>query len=179
MKKIVILSEKEIKKLLSTQKEFTTLGLRNLVIISLMLDAGLRVHEVVNLNYEDINLSLRLIRVIGKENKERLVPLTDSIIHYYIKYTFLSNIYSGALFLDFNTNTRLTCFDISQIFRRIRKEYGFKNLYPNYLRNTFSILFLINGGSSSSLQTILGHTTLTMIKKYSHIANQLLITKSC
>ncbi len=176
-KTIVVLSSEEIKKLLSTQQEFTIVGLRNLLIISLMLDAGLRVHEVSNLNIEDINLDLGLIRVLGKGNKERLVPLTNSITYYYTKYIFLSCISSGALLLDFNTNTRLTCSGISQIFRRIRKEHNFRQLNPHYLRHTFATLFIVNGGDPIHLQLILGHTTLYMTEQYVHIANQMTMPK--
>lgn len=176
-KTIVILSDEEIKRLLSTQPEFTVIGLRNLLIISCMLDAGLRVSEVCNLNVEDINIDLGLIRVFGKGQKERLVPLTDSIIYYYKKYTFLTGLSTGALFLDFNSYNRLTSSGVSQILSRIRKEYDFKKLHPHYLRHTFATLFLVNGGDPVHLQIILGHTTLYMTENYLHLANQMTLQK--
>lgn len=176
-KTIVVLSTEDINKLLSSQNEFTVIGLRNLLAISLMLDAGLRVSEVVNLNVEDISKELGVIKVFGKGKKERLVPLTDSIIKYYDKYVFLASLYSGALFLDSDTGLRMTSSGISQILRRIKKEQHFNKLHPHYLRHTFATLFLVNGGDPVHLQLILGHTTLYMTEQYLHLANQMTLQK--
>lgn len=176
-KTIVVLSTEDINKLLSSQNEFTIIGLRNLLAISLMLDAGLRVSEVVNLNVEDISKELGVIKVFGKGKKERLVPLTDSIIKYYDKYVFLASLYSGALFLDSDTGLRMTSSGISQILRRIKKEQHFNKLHPHYLRHTFATLFLVNGGDPVHLQLILGHSTLYMTEQYLHLANQMTLQK--
>ena len=176
-KTIFVLSAEDINKLLNSQNEFTIIGLRNLLAISLMLDAGLRVSEVVNLNVEDISKELGVIKVFGKGKKERLVPLTDSIIRYYDKYVFLASLYSGALFLDSDTGLRMTSSGISQILRRIKKEQHFNKLHPHYLRHTFATLFLVNGGDPVHLQLILGHTTLYMTEQYLHLANQMTLQK--
>ena len=176
-KTIVVLSAEDINKLLNSQNEFTIIGLRNLLAISLMLDAGLRVSEEVNLNVEDISKELGVIKVLGKGKKERLVPLTDSIIKYYDKYVFLASLYSGSLFLDSDTGLRMTSSGISQILRRIKKEQHFNKLHPHYLRHTFATLFLVNGGDPVHLQLILGHTTLYMTEQYLHLANQMTLQK--
>ena len=176
-KNIVVLSAEEIDRLLSSQNEFTLIGIRNLLAISLMLDAGLRVSEVSNLNVADINKNLGLIRVSGKGQKERLVPLTDSIIKYYDKYIFLTCLSDGALFRDFDTGLQITSSGISQILRRIKKEHNFSKLHPHYLRHTFATLFLVNGGDPIHLQLILGHTTLYMTEQYLHLANQMTLNK--
>ena len=176
-KTIVVLSAEDINKLLNSQNEFIIIGLRNLLAISLMLDAGLRVSEVVNLNVEDICKELGVIKVFGKGKKERLVPLTDSIIKYYDKYVFLTSLYSGALFLDSDTGLRMTSSGISQMLRRIKKEQHFNKLHPHYLRHTFATLFLVNGGDPVHLQLILGHTTLYMTEQYLHLANQMTLQK--
>ncbi len=176
-KTIVVLSAEDINKLLNSQNELTIIGLRNLLAISLMLDAGLRVSEVVNLNVEDISKKLGVIKVLGKGKKERLVPLTDSIIKYYDKYVFLTSLYSGALFLDSDTGLRMSSSGISQMLRRIKKEQHFNKLHPHYLRHTFATLFLVNGGDPVHLQLILGHTTLYMTEQYLHLANQMTLQK--
>lgn len=176
-KTIVVLSYDDIERLLNTQNEYTKIGCRNLLVISLMLDAGLRVSEVSNLDVDDINEELGLIRVLGKGKKERLVPLTDMILQYYKKYLYIYKIYTGALIRDFENNIRLTPSGISQVLRRIKKEYGFKKLHPHYLRHTFATLFLVNGGDPVHLQLILGHTTLYMTEQYLHLANQYTLPK--
>ena len=174
---IVVLSPEEIQKLLDTQNTCTRVGMRNLLIIALMLDAGLRVSEVSHLNFDDINVDLGVIRVLGKGNKERLVPITDFILNYYKKYVYLSGIKHGALILDFEKKERLSPSGISQIFRRIRQRYNFRELHPHFLRHTFATLFLVNGGDPIHLQMILGHTTLYMTEQYIHLANQMTLTK--
>lgn len=176
-KAIIVLSNEEINTLLSSQNEFTIIGLRNLLVISLMLDAGLRVSEVINLNVEDINKNLGVIKVFGKGQKERLVPLTDSILKYYDKYIFLTSNFSGVLFKDFSTGEKLTTSGVRQILRRIKEEIGFSKLHPHYLRHTFATLFLVNGGDPVHLQLILGHTTLYMTEQYLHLANQMTLQK--
>lgn len=176
-KTIVVLSQEEINRLLYSQNELTLIGIRNLLAISLMLDAGLRVSEVCNLDIADINKNLGLIRVFGKGKKERLVPLTDSITYYYDRYIFLTSLSSGALFRDFDTGLRLTTSGISQILRRIKNENNFNKLHPHYLRHTFATLFLVNGGDPVHLQIILGHTTLYMTEQYLHLANQMTMNK--
>lgn len=174
---IVVLTPSEINLLLSSQNEYTCLGLRNLLIISLMLDAGLRVSEVINLDVGDINLELELIRVFGKGRKERLVPLTDTIRKYYEKYIFLTKLVNGALLIDFNTNLRITTSCIRDLMRVIKNKYGFKKLHPHYLRHTFATYYLLNGGDPVNLQLILGHETLYMTEHYLHISSEM--TMSC
>lgn len=177
-KTIVVLSPDEINLLLFSQDEFTCLGLRNLLIISFMLDAGLRVSEVVHLNVEDINLELNLIRVFGKGRKERLVPLTDTIKEYYEKYIFLSKIYAGALLIDFSNNLRITSSCIRDMLYRIKVAYGFKRLHPHYLRHTFATYYLLNGGDPVNLQLILGHESLYMTEHYLHIAKEMIMSSN-
>lgn len=176
-KTIVVLNNKQILDILNSYDVNNLYGCRNLLIISLMLDAGLRVSEVSNLNVTDINIGLRLIKVYGKGQKERLVPLTDTIKKYYLKYLNLSNISSGALFIDFYTGIRIKSNGIAEVVTRLRKKLGYKKLSPHYLRHTFATLFLVNGGDPIHLQLILGHETLFMTEHYLHIANQMTLPK--
>ncbi len=176
-KKVInILSNSQIIDIINYYNDNTFLGSRNLLIISLFLDSGLRLSEVTRLNINDILVELNSIRVLGKGNKERFVPLSDSTIRYFKKYRKFYTAAKGRLIVDekFNpvTNSCISC-----IFRVLKKQLNFDELHPHFLRHTFATLFLINGGDAISLQVILGHTTLTMTEKYVHTANQLLIAK--
>ena len=142
-----------------------------------MLDAGLRVSEVSNLNFEDINIGLKLIKVYGKVQKERLVPLTNTILFYFNKYIEISKLSNGALFIDFKNNLRLKSSSIAEIIIRLKRRLGYKKLNPHFLRHTFATLFLVNGGDPVHLQLILGHETLFMTEHYLHIANQMTMQK--
>lgn len=173
---IVVLSNEQIKSIINYYRTDSFFGVRDLLIISLMLDCGLRVSEVCNLNIEDISCDLGIIRVNGKGQKQRLVPLSDSTEKYFNIYIKDFKRKYGALIVDYSDN-RLTTSAISSILRRLKKGLGFQKLNPHYFRHTFATLFLLNGGDPINLQTILGHTTLKMTEEYIHIANQMSITK--
>lgn len=169
-KTIVVLTNEQIEQILNYFDE-SYLGRRNILIVSLMLDAGLRVSEVSNLKIEDFIIERRLIRVFGKGHKERLVPMTDSIFQYYCQYYYLLSRKEGYLFEE--NGQRLLSNGISQMLRKVKKALHFSKLHPHYLRHTFATLFLLNGGDPLHLQIILGHTTLYMTEQYIHIANEM------
>lgn len=178
-KTIVILSDIEIECLIRSQNEFTFTGSRNLFIISLMLDCGLRLAEVSKLRFCDIFLDRKLINVDGKGQKERLVPMSDTTIHYYniyidmLKKSLNRSLFSGEIILKTQDLQDISKNSIALIFKRLKKKLKFNNLSPHLLRHTFATLFILNGGDIVNLQIILGHTTLDMSLKYLHLANQL------
>ena len=175
-KTIVILSQEQIEEIYSYYNENEFYGARNLFLISLMLDCGLRVSEVINLKKDDINIDLKSIKVHGKGNKERIVPFSDVTLYYYKNYSKFPQVYD---FLSVNTaGIQLTTSAIRRLLLNLRDALHFSTLYPHYLRHSFATWFLINGGDPLSLQTILGHETLYMTEIYVHIANQVLIAMS-
>ena len=175
-KTIVILSQEQIEELYSYYNENEFYGARNLFLISLMLDCGLRVSEVINLRKGDINIDLKSIKVHGKGNKERIVPLSDVTLYYFNNYLKFPQVYD---FLAVNiAGIQLTTSAIRRLLLNLRDALHFSTLYPHYLRHSFATWFLINGGDPLSLQTILGHETLYMTEIYVHIANQVLIAMS-
>lgn len=173
-KTIVILSKEQIEEIYNYYDENTFYGARNLFLISLMLDCGLRVSEVINLKVNDIKLDFDSIKVYGKGNKERIVPLSSVTKYYFINYVKSYNICD---YLAINiVRSRLTSSGIRRLLLNLRDDLHFEKLYPHYLRHSFATWFLINGGDPVSLQTILGHTTLYMTENYLHIANQIMIS---
>lgn len=174
-KAIEILSENGIDKLLNYFVPYSFLGARNNLIIILMLDSGLRLNEVVNLSMIDFNIEKRLIKINGKGQKQRYVPLTDRIYEAFKDYIACFD-YKFAplhqLFVDINGfPINQEC--IKSFFRRMRKDLQMPKLHPHLLRHTFATLFLVNGGDPLSLQLILGHTTLTMTQKYVHFVAEM------
>lgn len=178
-KTIQILTQSQIIDIMNYNDITTFIGSRNAFIISLMLDCGLRVSEVINLSMNDFSVENRTIRVNGKGQKQRLVPLTDNTLFYYRNYLdrllncFLSpqTLFINSLGIPITVNA-IKCF-----LWRIRKELGIPNLHPHLLRHTFATMFLLNGGDPLHLQIILGHTTLMMTTNYVHIANQMRISE--
>jgi len=171
---VVVLSYDQIRQIINYYDINTFLGCRNLLIISLMIDCGLRLKEVINLNVIDINVDLNLICVNGKGDKQRLVPLSETTKKYFLIYINYIPV-DSILFYTYNLKP-LTAYGVSILIKKLKKELKFSKLNPHYLRHTFATLFLLIGGNPLHLQIILGHTTLTMTQNYVHIANQMSIS---
>lgn len=152
------------------------MGLRNLCLIHLMLDAGLRRSEVINLELSHVNFDHNYIIVVnGKGSKDRTVPLAPRLkkmlYTYAIAYRpacdheyFLCN---GNL-----DNTQLTENAIKMLFSRMIKHTELKRLYPHLLRHTFATAYIMQGGDLESLRIYLGHTDISITQKYLHLATQ-------
>lgn len=185
-KKVIdILSYDDINKIYNYYINLDTFtSYRDLLIISLMLDTGLRLSEVVNLRLCDFNYNTNLIKVKGKGNKERYVLFTLSIMKYLEFYKSVFKIKFGYD-LDVSDNLIKTSNGsnsskntISLIFKRLKRKLNI-NVYPHLLRHTFATLFLINGGNIENLRILLGHTTLYMTQHYLHLANSILLANQC
>ncbi len=172
-----MLSEVQIEEIYSSYDENTFYGARNLLMISFMLDCGLRVSEMINLEVDDIQTDMHLIKVHGKGNKERLVPLSDTTLYYFYNYLDINKKVSSFLFVDIKNN-KLTTSAVRRILINLRNKLGYTTLYPHYLRHTFATYFIIYGGDPLSLKIILGHTTLYMTEVYVHIAQQIAIARN-
>ena len=173
-KAIEILSDDEIEILMKTYKGNSEMSLRNCCIIALMLDCGLRRNEVLSLDYDNIHISQSIIKVLGKGQKERIVPLglyTKKLILKYISgYRSAPEFDTKRLFISKDLKP-MSESSIKMLFQRLRKRTKIDRLHPHILRHTFATKYLMNGGDVFSLQQILGHTSLDMVRKYSHLAS--------
>ena len=174
-----VLSDEEIGRVFDVLSGENFLAVRNRLIISLMLDSGLRRHEVVSLALGDVHLEERYLIVSGKGAKQRFVPfgsVTSDIIKKYLELTF-----PDTRKIDFRTSliikvseigefTGITDTTLKQLFRALKTRTGIKRLKAHLLRHTFATRYLENGGNIYALQAILGHTSLEMVKKYLHLA---------
>lgn len=169
-KKIIdILSDEEIHLLFSCFNVRSFVQLRNYCMCCLMLDSGLRLHEVVTLTMDHVHLSEGFLIVNGKGNKERLVPLGLNTRKVLLKYIVRR---PGCTKTDrvfiMTTLEPVTDCTLRQMFRKLKKKTGISRLHAHLLRHTFATRYLENGGDMYSLQQILGHTSLEMVKKYIH-----------
>lgn len=173
-KTIEILSDEEIERLLKTYRFNTEMGLRNACIIALMVDCGLRRNEVLTLDYDNIHIAQGIIKVLGKGDKERVVPIgvyTKKLLMKYMSgYRPMPISETKRLFIDANFKA-MSDSALKQLFVRLRNRTKIERLHPHILRHTFATKYLMNGGDIFSLQLILGHTSLEMVRKYSHLAS--------
>lgn len=176
---IEILDDDTIKKLFSfcDKNNNKKIALRNKVIISLMVDCGLRVNEVVTLKISNIKLKDNILKVLGKGNKERYVPFgqfTKNLLDKYIKEYRTPK---EDLLLINEYGNPVGYYGIKKLFQNIRKYTKNDKIHPHLLRHTFATKYLINGGDITSLKMILGHTSLKMVEHYLHLAEQYTINK--
>lgn len=164
-KVIDILTDVEVQILLRAAAS-TPQAKRDTAIVSLMLDSGLRLNEVVTARAEHLHLLERYLIVSGKGNKQRIVPFGRSAA---LALEDLS-LGVGSLFKLDNGNP-VTVSTVKQLFKRLRSSTGIDKLHPHLLRHTFATRYLENGGNIYTLQAIMGHTSLEMVKRYLHLAN--------
>lgn len=152
------------------------LYLRNALIIHLMLDAGLRKSEVINLNVNDIDVNKNVIYINNsKYNKSRVIPLSTVIKNLYNAY-LIDREYSDIGLLN-NTpllikadDKRITSDTIKSLFRRLKKQSGIDRIHPHLLRHTFATSYLMQGGNLEQLRIILGHSDYNVTRHYLHLA---------
>jgi site-specific recombinase XerD len=143
--------------------------------ITLMLDTGLRSNEVVTMQARDVHVEERYLKVMGKGRKERIVPFGSASQRAMLKYLFHfraepahAGIDNFFLALDGQqmTNNALRC-----IMKRLAKRSGVERLHAHLLRHTFALNYLVNSGDVFTLQQMLGHTTLEMVRRYVNLAS--------
>lgn len=175
---IIPLTDDEINLIVSQFDKNNFYELRNLLIVVLMLDCGLRRSEVVGLKGININYDDCYMKVSAK-GKERLVPFGSSVrnmlIHYRSERLFLGLPFDD-FFVSFNNSAPITKNTIKKLFSNLKKSTGIQRLHPHLLRHTFATNYLLGGGDLETLRLILGHSSIGITQIYLHLAeNQRLI----
>lgn len=150
-----------------------TSGIRNLCIIHLMLDAGLRSNEVCELRVDHVLLDNHQIFVkYGKGAKERVVPMGQDLRKYMWEWL---NLYRKGIdhnyFLCAQDGSPLTECCIKSLFARLRKTSQIPRLKPHLLRHTFATCYIVDGGSVELLRILMGHSSISTTQIYMHIAS--------
>lgn len=181
-KKVVsTLSDEEILTILNKLNLHNHSQARNQTILIFLLDTGLRMGEPINLKVEDIHMNEGFLKVIVKGRKERIVPMgrnAQKVLQRYIFRYRPKPVYpvTNNMFLSIHAKP-LTENSIKLMFARLARISEVSRLHAHLCRHTFATRFLINGGDVFTLQQILGHSTLEMVRRYvtlasSHVAVQ-------
>ena len=176
-----VLSFDEIENIIGQIDVSTPEGTRNKAILETMYSCGLRVSEVVNLKLSQLYLDVGFVRVIGKGNKERLVPIGSSAIKYITIYTnTIRNhqpVQTGEediLFLN-RRGKRLTRVMIFLIIKDLVKKAGItKNISPHTFRHSFATHLVEGGADLRAVQEMLGHESITTTEIYTHLDREFL-----
>ena len=172
----------EIDSLINYFKNSKNNSLRNSSITEVLYSCGVRVSELINIKISDIFFEDFLIKVNGKGNKERFVPMSNLskiMIKDYISSERFNIIpkkgYQDFLFLN-NRGQNLTRVMIYTILNIAKKRLGFKKkISPHLLRHSFATHLIENGADISSIQKMLGHTNITTTERYLHVSKKHLI----
>lgn len=143
---------------------------RDRAIITLLYDTGLRASELCGLRRQDYEDSPPQVRVYGKGRKYRNVPLGRTAARELRRYLRARKDQHPALFYS-TRGGHLHPSTILVMLRRRGELAGGPHVYPHLLRHTFAVQYLRNGGDLFSLQKILGHTTLEMVRHYARLAD--------
>lgn len=148
-------------------------GLRNRVMFELMYACGLRVSEVCNLLLSQIDFENNIVRVVGKGNKERIVPFYDAVKSLLVQY-INENFITERLFLNKNGKP-LTTRGIQYILEQCGKKTNLRiKLHPHMFRHSFATHLLDNGADLRLLQQLLGHENIKTTQVYLHVSNDYL-----
>ncbi|WKZ38407.1 MAG: tyrosine-type recombinase/integrase [Anaerolineales bacterium] len=152
------LTESEVRVLLNEVRRNPD---RDRAIIYLLLDTGLRASELVSLDRGEIDMeNHRIIVKKGKGNKDRKLPFCNKTASVLAQY--LNNCTDRK---PFNIKRR----SLTDVVFRLGLRSGVRNVHPHRFRHTFAINYMRNGGDVFTLQKLLGHTTMEMVKRYLHI----------
>lgn len=151
-------------------------GHRNKAILETLYSCGLRVSELINLKFSNIYFKQGFIRVIGKGNKERLVPVSDSVereISFYVegarKSTPIQKGCDDFVFLNRRGNP-LTRVMIFTIVKQLSESIGLKkNISPHTFRHSFATHLIEGGANLRAVQEMLGHESITTTEIYTHL----------
>ena len=143
------------------------IGRRNKLIIELFYVTGIRLSELINIKKDDIDFYNRVIKILGKRNKERLIPLSSNIIKD-LKNFISNNTITDFLFTNDNGNKLYPRLVYRVVHRYIGKISSVSKKSPHILRHTFATHMLNNGADINAIKNLLGHANLSATQVYTH-----------
>lgn len=169
-----VLSVDEVNQLMDSIDLSLPNGTRNRALLETMYSCGLRVSELCDLQISNLHLEIELIKVRGKGNKERWVPISQLAInhlHNYINHSRRTGkiVHEDIVFLN-NRGKRLSRQSVFLILKKYAENAGItKNISPHTLRHSFATHLLKGGADLKAIQDMLGHESITTTEIYAHI----------
>ena len=170
------LTEEEVDKLLNIPLK-TAYDYRNKAMLELLYATGIRVSELINLKFVNLELQDDFIRVMGKGSKERIIPISNISKKYLIEYieiyrkTLLKNKDSEYLFIN-NQGNVISRVGFFKIIKKLCLENNIsKNVSPHILRHSFATHLLAHGADLRVIQELLGHSDISTTQIYAHLIN--------
>ena len=171
------LTEDEIDKLLDIEVT-DPFSARNKAILELMYATGLRISEVISLEFKNIDMEECIVRVMGKGSKERIVPINDYALNalntYIEEYRplMIKKEVNNYIFLN-NHGKHMTRQGVFKMIKQECLKKGInKDISPHTIRHTFATHLLLNGADLRIIQELLGHSDISTTQIYTHLTNE-------
>ena len=172
----LVLTRQQIEELLAAplkiEKEHAApdwMPLRDAAVMELFYSSGLRLSELAALDVDDVDLYTESVRVFGKGRKERVCPVGAPALEAIQKYRSAANVHSGALFLN-KSRRRISSQSIWLILKRYLRHTSIPiSISPHKLRHSFATHMLDRGADLRSVQSLLGHASLSTTQIYTHV----------
>lgn len=173
----------EVERLLEVVPQDTELGLRDRAILELLFSSGLRVSELINLNRDHINTKRREFSVRGKGNKDRPIFISKTASQHIDNYIKSRKDNLSPLFINYSKRCaspssdgnyrRLTARSAQRMIEKYARLAGItKKVSPHTMRHSFATDLLLNGADLRSVQSMLGHASISTTQIYTHITDQ-------
>jgi integrase/recombinase XerD len=172
------LTVNEVNKLFSSISEDDVYELRDKAIFELLYSCGLRITEAIELIHNDINFEKGYINVVGKGNKERIVPMGEEAVRLLKKYNnssrgrIIGKRESDYLFIS-KKGSKLNRKSVWRLLKNyVARTRINKNITPHTLRHSFATHLIENGADLRSVQELLGHTDISTTQVYTHLVKE-------
>ncbi|UBH09548.1 tyrosine recombinase XerC [Macrococcus armenti] len=167
--------EKEMALIFNSIDMSKPFALRDRFILEMLYATGMRVSEFISLSVDDFDMSTQTVKVLGKGRKERIVPygaFAQQALEDYVQFRNSRNVTHEYLLIN-QQNGPLTTRGLSYILNNIIKRSGADgHIHPHKLRHTFATHLLNNGADLRTVQTLLGHESLSTTSKYTHVTKE-------
>ena len=172
-----LIGEAQIDALLAAPDTETIFGLRDKAVLETLYATGLRVSEAAQMQLQDLDLQRGVVTVIGKGNKQRIVPLGAEAVHWLERYLktargeLLKHTPCNFVFVG-QKRSGISRQLVWQMVKRYAAEAGISELSPHGLRHAFATHLVNHGADLRSVQMMLGHASLNTTQIYTHVANE-------
>ncbi len=173
-----VLNISEIEKMIElTYRKNDALSLRNQALIELAYGSGLRVSELMNLKISDLHLNKGLVNILGKGNKERIIPINENTVLTLQKYIIESRPVlkpkKGDILFVNKLGNPLSRVGFFKLIKKLTEEAGIiKQVSPHTLRHSYATHLLENGADLRTVQELLGHEDILTTENYTHVSKK-------
>ena len=182
---VQLLNEEEVEEILSYIRNLVNIGseskkkksLRTACLVEVLYATGMRVSELITLRLSDLRLSRRILNVIGKGNKQRIIPITSRAHDIIVKWMNYVPESSEYLFPSYGVNGHITRDSVNKLLVDISLNTNIdrKRLTPHKLRHAFATHIMNRGADLRVVQELLGHSSISTTEIYTHILDTRLV----